>query len=174
MEPGTYEASLTLIAVRERLRGRLRVVAPCTHQERCGILQPGNEAHWCHYFASPPPEVFTDPHWGKFAHLAGIDLRSLPLSFLVLDARPEERTPAASSSPEASETPPARPRRILGRPRIYKGFAMLLSSGADGVGEHRLSKRRFPEQFRLAKKGELEPLQLISCSGEEIVTMRPL
>ena len=174
VEPGTYEASLTLIAVRERLRGRLRVVAPCTHQERCGILQPGNEAHWCHHFASPPPAVFTDPHWGKFARLAGVDLRSLPLSFLVLDARPEEPALAAGGSSETVGTPPASARRILGRPRIYKGYAMVLSSGVDGVGEHRLSKRRFPEEFRRAKKNELEPLQMISCSGEEIVSMRPL
>src|SRR5258706_1575575 len=32
VEPGTYEASLTLIAIRERLREKLNLVAACTHQ----------------------------------------------------------------------------------------------------------------------------------------------
>jgi hypothetical protein len=88
VEPGTYDASMTLVAIRERLRDRLHVVAPCTHQARCGLLAPENARHWCHHFAAPPPAVFTDSDWGKFALWEGIDLRSLPLSFLVLDRRP--------------------------------------------------------------------------------------
>jgi SAM-dependent methyltransferase len=159
VEPGTYQASLGLIAIRERLRDRLHIAAPCTHQGRCGILQPGNEPHWCHHFASPPPAVFTDPDWGKFARLAGIDLRSLPLSFLVLDTRPVAH--------------PENARRILGRPRLYKGYANLLSSGATGVHEHRLQKRHFPETFRQIKKNELDPLQLLEFQGRDIVSLRP-
>ncbi|MDB6030511.1 MAG: Ribosomal small subunit Rsm22 [Verrucomicrobiales bacterium] len=139
VEPGTYEASLTLIAIRERLRSRMNIVAPCTHQGQCGILDKGNERHWCHHFASPPPEVFTDGNWAKFGQLAGVDLRSLPLSFLVLDKRPVPQLPEGAT-------------RIIGRARIYKAFALALGSGADGLKEHRISKRHLPDQFRQAKK----------------------
>ena len=44
VEPGTYEASLTLIAIREWLRSRVHVVAPCTHTARCGIQAPSRTA----------------------------------------------------------------------------------------------------------------------------------
>ena len=37
-----------------------------------------------------------------------------------------------------------------------------------------MSKRRLPAEFRLAKKDELDPLQVINCSGDEIVAMRRL
>src|SRR6478735_1500904 len=128
VEPGTYEASLTLIAVRERLRGHFNVVTPCTHQEQCGILAPQNERHWCHHFATPPPEVFTDSNWSRFANLLGIDLRDLPLSFLVLDKRPVPAWPKDAA-------------RLIGHPRLYKGYAMLLGCAATGVSEQRLSQR---------------------------------
>jgi ribosomal protein RSM22 (predicted rRNA methylase) len=161
VEPGTYEASLTLIAVRERLRGRLNVVAPCTHQEQCGILAPGNERHWCHHFAAPPPEVFTDGNWARFGELAGVDLRSLPLSFLVLDRRPAATLPAGAT-------------RVIGRPRLYKPHALLLGCDAAGVTEKRVTKRRLPDAYRQAKRGEHDPLQLWRCEGDEVVEAAPL
>ena len=140
VEPGTFEASLTLIAIRERLRGLFNVIAPCTHQSPCGILAPQNEPHWCHHFAAPPPGVFTDSGWARFANLLGINLRDLPLSFLVLDKRP---TPAVP--PDAA--------RIVGRPRIYKGHALLLGCDAAGVSDRRMMRRHFPAEFRAFKKG---------------------
>jgi hypothetical protein len=161
VEPGTYEASLTLIAIRERLRGRFNVIAPCPHAERCGILSPGNERHWCHHFAAPPAEVFTDSNWGKFAKLMGIDLRDLPLSFLVLDKRPPPRL-----SPTAG--------RVIGHPRIYKGHALLLGCDAAGVSERTLSKRRFPDEFRVLRKKEGEALQEWRCADGEIVELKRL
>jgi hypothetical protein len=161
IEPGTYEASLTLIAIRERLRTRMNVVAPCTHQGRCGILDEGNERHWCHHFAKPPPEVFMDANWRRFAELTGVDLRSLPLSFIVLDKRPVPELPAGAT-------------RIIGHPRVYKPYALALGSGAGGVKEYRITKRHLPEVFRKARKGTLEPLQVFKAEGAEVLEAQPL
>jgi hypothetical protein len=161
VEPGTYEVSLTLIALRERLRRQFHVVAPCLHGERCGILAPENERHWCHHFASPPPGVFTDPDWGKFSHLMNVDLRDLPVSFLVLDRRP---------------APPAPPGavRVIGRPRLYKPHALLQGCDAAGVSEKRLTRRAHPETWRNIKRGDWDALQIWECDGEEIVRASPL
>ena len=141
VEPGTYESSLALIAARERLRDTFHPVAPCPHRERCGILAPGNEPHWCHHFARPPGGVFTDPFWGRFAHLVGIDLRSLPLSYLVLD-----RLPAPAAFPADSV-------RLIGRPRLLKPEVRLLACRPDGgVREEALPKRSHPDAFGAARK----------------------
>jgi hypothetical protein len=161
VEPGTFEASLTLIAVRERLRGKMNVVAPCTHQTQCGMLAPGNENHWCHHFAAPPPEVFTDSNWAKFGELAGVDLRSLPVSFLVLDKRPITPMPPAAV-------------RLIGRPRIFKPHALVIGCDESGVGEKRLTKRHSPAAFREWKRGECDPLQIWRCEEDEIMESRPL
>lgn len=160
VEPGTYDASLTLIAIRERLRDRLHVIAPCPHQERCGILAPENERHWCHHFAAPPPGVFTDRNWSVFANQMGIDLRDLPLSFLVLDRRPAPSLPAGAI-------------RILGHPRVYKAHALLLGCDAAGVQERKLTKRTLPDVFKQFKKGECTPLQVQAGADGEIVSIRP-
>jgi SAM-dependent methyltransferase len=140
IEPGTHEVSRRLIAARERLRDAFHVVSPCTHRAACGMLTPANERHWCHHFAPSPSEVFTDGHWTKFAKLAGIDLRSLPLSFLVLDKRPQV-------SPDEL--------RVIGRPRVYKAHALVLGCDATGVQEYRHTKREEPDLFRRLKKGEV-------------------
>lgn len=146
VEPGTYAASLSLIGIRERLRGTFHCVSPCCHRERCGILEPGNERHWCHHFATVPPAVFTDGFWKRFGDMAGIDLRSLPLSWLVLDRRP----------PPA---PVAGARRLIGRPRVYKAHALILACDAEGVRERTLQQRRLPEVFRHIRKGRLSGMQ---------------
>ena len=155
VEPGMYEASLTLIAVRERLRSQFNVVAPCTHGEQCGILAPGNDRDWCHHFATPPSAIFTDPDWGKFAHMMGIDLRALPVSFLVLDKRPQ---------------PPALPHcfRVIGRVRVYKAHALLQACDVTGVKEYELHKRNHPAEFKRIKKGEIEPLPQWETEGDKV------
>lgn len=161
VEPGTYPASLTLIAVRERLRGQFHIVAPCTHQERCGILAPANERHWCHHFAQPPPAVFTDGNWARFATAMGIDLRSLPLSFLVLDQRAMPPLPAGAG-------------RVIGHPRMYKGHALLLGCDATGVSERKLTKRRMPAEFHAWRKGAADVLCEWECAEGELVASKPL
>lgn len=161
IEPGTHTASRKLIEVRERLRGAFRVIAPCTHEAACGMRAAGNDRHWCHHFAPSPPAVFTDGHWARFAALAGVDLRSLPLSFLVLDKRPP---PAL----------PSRAMRIIGGPRVYKAHASVLGCDANGVHDRRLSKRRLPAEFRAWKKGRIDALQSWECEGDEIERLQPL
>ena len=81
-----------------------------------------------------------DGNWARFAKIAGVDLRSLPLSFLVLDKRP--RT-------ESGDV------RVIGRPRVYKAHALLLGCDASGVREYRQTKREQPEEFRRLKKGRI-------------------
>jgi hypothetical protein len=148
VEPGTYDASRRLIAVRERLRSGFQVVSPCTHQVACGMLTPENERHWCHHFAPSPPEVFMNGHWARFAKIAGVDLRSLPLSFIVLDKRP---------APRPDEI------RVIGRPRVYKAHALLLGCDSSGVRDYRQTRREQPEDFRRLKKGKIPTY--VSSSG---------
>lgn len=161
VEPGTYEASLTLIAIRERLRGHFNIVAPCTHQERCGILAPENERHWCHHFAAAPSEVFTDSNWARFANLLGIDLRDLPVSFLVLDKRPAPALPADAA-------------RIIGHPRVYKGHALLLGCDTTEVSERRMMQRQFPAEFKGFKKGKHASLCQWRCQADDIQNYQKL
>ena len=160
VEPGTFEVSYTLVAIREKLRGEFNVVAPCTHQARCGLLAAGNERHWCHHFASPPPEIFQDSGWSRFANLTGIDLRDLPLSFLVLDKRPVPALPAGAA-------------RVIGHPRIYKPHALLLGCDESGVRERKLTKRALPAEYKRLKKG-CAPLQIWQCEGDEITSITGL
>jgi hypothetical protein len=138
VEPGTQEVSRALIELREQLRDRFRMVAPCTHQGACGLLAPENTRHWCHHFAPPPPGIFADSDWVKFGQRAGIDLRSLPYSFLALERRrkTDPDDPAGGLS------------RVIGEPRCYKGFARVLSCEAGGVCERMLQKRDSPGLFK--------------------------
>lgn len=140
VEPGTHDASRKLIAVRERLLARFRVIAPCTHSAACGMLTAGNERHWCHHFARVPGYVHTDPGWGRFAQTLEVDLSSVPFSFLVLDHRP------AVAAPDCGEA------RVIGVPRHYKGYAKVLSCQKDGVNELVLQKRDAPELLKKMKK----------------------
>jgi ribosomal protein RSM22 (predicted rRNA methylase) len=133
VEPGTFSDSHALINVREKLRDRFDIVAPCTHRERCRIT--GKD--WCHFFAAPPSGIMADPNWVRFAKRAGIDLRSLPYSYLVLDRK----------------TSPTGGARIIGEPRVYRGYAKVLRCRVDGVREETIQKRDDPEFFRRLKKG---------------------
>ncbi len=156
VEPGSYEPSMALIAIRERLRETFNCVAPCPHQDRCGILSPGNEPHWCHHFARSPAYAYTDSTWGRFAAEMEIDLRSLPVSFLVLDRRP---VPA----------PPADSARILGRPRIEKGRARLLACARGGVRDYWMQKRIEPSTYQAFRKGRWKSLQRWRTRDGQIV-----
>lgn len=140
VEPGTHETSRLLGEWRERVRQDFRVVAPCPHGGPCGILSPGNERHWCHFFASPPPAIFADSNWVKFGQRAGIDLRSLPYCYLAL-----QRPGVPVNAPGAA--------RIIGEPRFYKGYARLFSCADDGIRELTLQKRDAPDLFKDFKRG---------------------
>jgi ribosomal protein RSM22 (predicted rRNA methylase) len=158
VEPGQHTSSRALIELRERLRERFAVVAPCTHRLPCGLRSPENEPHWCHHFADPPPGVFTDPFWGRFAAIAGVDLSSLPVSYLVLDRRPVPPLPTGAV-------------RVIGRPRVYKAHAALLACDADGVTEVELRKRDLPEPFRRLRKGDCPSLQVWTRDDRRVVDL---
>jgi SAM-dependent methyltransferase len=146
VEPGTHDASHALIAIRERLRKSFHIIAPCPHSTNCGVLAPGTEAHWCHQFARPPDHVFRDAFWTSFSRTLEIDLRSLPLSFLVLDRR-DWREPSDETV------------RVLGRPTIHKPSATMLGCHHTGLVEVELSRRTDPAGYRRLKKGDLPSLQ---------------
>jgi len=142
VEPGTSADSRALIEIRETLRDRFRVVAPCTHQAACGLLVPANARHWCHHFAAPPPGIFVDSSWMKFGRRAGIDLRSLPYAFLAL-----ERTGSAPAAAAAAGF-----ERVIGEPRFAKGVAKVLSCGAAEVRELTVQKRDAPALLKQLKR----------------------
>ena len=143
VEPGTYADSRSLIALREALCESFHVVAPCTHQAACGLRTPENARHWCHHFANPPAGVMADSNWVRFSRQAGIDLRSLPYSFLALE-RKGLREPLPGLLPDGYS-------RIIGRPRIYKGFARIFNCQSSGVRDLTLQKRDAPELFKAFK-----------------------
>jgi hypothetical protein len=135
VEPGTSSVSRQLGALREELRSTFSLVAPCPHAAACPIFAPGNERHWCHFFAPPPPEIFAHSDWVKFGQRAGIDLRSLPYCFLALDRRAPASTPADLS-------------RVIGRVEHFKPYARLLNCDATGLAELELPKRADPALFK--------------------------
>ncbi len=121
VEPGSRRTSRALGAVRERLGQALDVLAPCTHQAACGAL--ANVDGWCHFFARAPQDVYTEGHWAELGRELGIDLRSLPYSFLAL----ARRGAFELAGPGA---------RMLARPRLTRGraeFELCDASGVRGV-----------------------------------------
>lgn len=145
VESGTHAVSRQLGGLRDEFTQpgpagappAFRIVAPCTHQHACPMFAEGNERHWCHFFAPPPSEIFANPDWVKFGQRAGIDLRSLPYSFLAL-----QRT---AGSPPAVDTGLS---RIIGRPEHFKPYARFLNCDAAGLAELTLPKRANSALFK--------------------------
>jgi hypothetical protein len=102
-----------------------------------------------------------DADWARFGEEMGIDLRSLPLSYLVLDRRAGRELPAGAV-------------RFIGRPRVHKPNALVLGCDASGVEERSITKRAFPAEHRLAKKDRLETLQVWRCEGAVVTELKPL
>jgi hypothetical protein len=123
------------------------------------MLHPENDRHWCHHFAAPPPGVFADSNWVKFGQRAGIDLRSLPYSALVLDKRPITPGPVPSGHQTG---------RIIGRPRVAKPYARLLGCDADGVALLQLPKRTAPQLVKKLDRPTAPRLLAWHKTGAEI------
>lgn len=121
VEPGTQALGRSLAGLKGTLLDRFTTVAPCPHDQPCGLLQPGRERDWCHFFAPPPPEASQDRRWSEFGRRMGIDLRSLPTSFLAM----------RRAGPSPFDRPPGQVR-ILGRPRPSKG--LVTCQGCDPSG----------------------------------------
>ena len=164
VEPGTHTSARALQEVRMRLLARgSHLVAPCAHGAACGLLAPGNERHWCHHFAEPPSGIFADSDWVRFAHRAGLDLRSLPYAFLVLD----RRMPSTADSNSDSW------QRLLGSPRVYKGFARALFCGVGGVAEWEVPKRSAPAIHKAWDKGRGGVLYRVEGTAGRVTQIEP-
>jgi hypothetical protein len=161
VEPGTYSDSHSLIAIRESLRETFKVIAPCTHQTGCGLRTQENERHWCHHFAAPPAGIMADSNWVRFAQRIGIDLRSLPYSFLVME-RKGPRDPIPGLLPDGWS-------RIIGEPRFYKGYAKIFSCQTDGVRDVMLQKRDAREFFAMMKHGDQQGYHRWSLIDDRII-----
>lgn len=157
VEAGTHTDSRRLIAVRESLRQELTAVAPCTHQHRCDLLSHRHDAHWCHHFANPPSEIFQNARWMDFGREMGIDLRSLPYSFLVLQKYPQNPLPNPALS------------HIIGQPREARGHLKVLTCQANGVDDFVLQKRDAPNLYRSLRKGLANPVQHWQIADGKIV-----
>jgi hypothetical protein len=125
------------------------------------MLTEANAPHWCHHFSVPPSAVFQDARWAEFGKEMGIDLRSLPYSFLVL-ARPATEPPT-----------PAGYSRIIGEPREAKGYVRILSSQEKGVEEFMLQKRDAPQLYKAALKKGLAPVYRWTIADKKIVDGEP-
>ena len=154
VEPGTHAVSRDLIALREKVRAEFRMVAPCTHNAVCGLLAPQNAQHWCHAHAAPPPSLYADSDWVKFGQRAGIDLRSLPYAFLVMEKLPTPVALATDGRDPIAREPELESgaERIIDEPRQFKGFAKILSCAGVGVRELMLQKRDAPALFKQLKR----------------------
>jgi SAM-dependent methyltransferase len=153
VEPGSHDDSRQLGEEREQLRRYFRVLAPCTHQGACPMFLPENERHWCHSFAPPPPGIFGDPDWVRFGHRAGIDLRSLPYSFLALERRSEAEIVGEDAGLS----------RVIGRPESLKPSVRLLDCRHSGLRELNAPRRT---ANALCKTLERTRLPLV-CRWEE-------
>ncbi len=159
VEPGTHAVSRHLSALHDEFRSTFRLVAPCTHQNACPMLAPGNERHWCHFFAPPPSEIFADSNWVKFGQRAGIDLRSLPYCFVALDR---------NLSPASTAAAPEGLSRVIGRAEHFKPYARLLNCDATGLAELELPKRADPALFKQLERTKAPLVYRFEHDGKKI------
>jgi ribosomal protein RSM22 (predicted rRNA methylase) len=144
VEPGSHDISRKLSQIRTTfLEAGHQLIAPCVHALSCPMLKKGEERHWCHFFAQPPSEIFQSAFWHEASRQLGIDLRSLPYSYLAFS---RHHSPSWAIGAE----------RLIGHPRNYKGYSKLFCCGSSGLHERRLQKRENPELFKKLTKNQEE------------------
>lgn len=126
VEPGTERCGKALVQQRESLRKTFTLVAPCPHQDECGLLSPENEAHWCHHFAPAPSSAHQDPFWGHFRRELNLDIGPVAYSFLVAD-----KTAAGDEGCS----------HLIGRPLRAPKFLRVLSCQQEDIAELVASRR---------------------------------
>jgi hypothetical protein len=107
-----------------------------------------------------PSEASRDARWSQFGRELGIDMRSLPYSFLVL-----VRRGAAADFEEQMQGC----SRIIGRPRDEKGHFEVLSCDEAGVEDLMAQKRDVPELSKQLRKGRAEAVQKWTREGRRII-----
>lgn len=158
LESGSLASSRRLGALRARLADAFTPIAPCTHAAACGAL--GSQHDWCHFFARAPASVFQDAFWAEFSRELGIDLRSLAYSFVALTRAPGAVEPGLT--------------RILGRPRILKGRALVDACSAEGVESLSLLERTDRALFKSLEHASNEPrVWRIERDGPRIRSVEP-
>lgn len=160
VESGDRATARRISEVRERLVSDMSVVAPCTHRNPCPVLTDEHAGDWCHHFARPPAGVFADSGWARFSNELGIDLHSTPLSFLVMDRRPVVDRPPGTM-------------HLVGSPRVHKPHVAVTGCDDTGLHDRRLTKRRHPDLYRLARKGHLDSVAEWTAEGDEVVAWTP-
>jgi len=165
VEPGTHEVSRQLAALRDRFRHEFEIVAPCTHSNNCPLFTAENERHWCHFFAPAPAGIYADSNWVRFGQQAGVDLRSLPYSYLVLEKKNLRSAPA---------TLPPGAGRIIGRARVHKAHADLLACDNTGLNDLKFFKRTNASLHKQLDRKPPLPLYHWQREDEKITSIEPL
>jgi len=165
VEPGAHAVSRRLGRLRDELRGGLRLIAPCTHAQSCPMFAQGNERHWCHFFAPPPPGILADSDWVKFGRRAGIDLRSLPYAFFALERAHTGEAPGAGSDSALS--------RVIGRIERTKPHARLWSCDASGLAELALPRRADPTLWKQLERTKAPLVYRWRRDGDKILGGEP-
>ncbi|TFE70270.1 methyltransferase [Methylacidiphilum sp. Yel] len=151
VEPAKKEYSKKIIELREVLKEKFWMVAPCLHQQKCQMLD--QEKNWCHFFASVPRYVFHSSFWSQIQNLLGIDLRSVAYSYLVMDSRKTKMEYGNLF-------------RIIGTVRNYKAYSELLCCSAAGELQPKRYLHRYnPWLSKSIKKGA-EISTLAKSNGE--------
>lgn len=135
VEPGTYDVSRKLIECREFFKDQLNILAPCPQRGICPMTQEKNSLDWCHNFAPPPNEVFHSAFWKSFSTQLKIDLRSLPVSFLVLS--------------KENKHLPLIPNRMIGKAKKSKPCqTALVCTEAGSLESVQITKRQHPDLYK--------------------------
>ena len=146
IEPGTKRESHTLINIRENLKDEFDFILPCPHQNSCPLQNSEND--WCHFFAEPPTEIFHSAYWKEFNKYFSIDLRSLPLSFLVAVKKNKKDKILKDITVQSNSV-------LIGRVRAQKGFVTFQKCTNSGeVEDVRFQKREDKKIFKELQKSE--------------------
>ena len=136
VEPGSREVSRKLGSLRNIFQqAGHHLIAPCVHENPCPMLDQGREGDWCHFFAKPPLEIFQSSFWHDVSHKLGIDLRSLPYSYLAFSRHWKPSYPPSSE-------------RLIAHPRELKAHCKLLCCGKEGLKDRTLQRRDNTTLFR--------------------------
>jgi hypothetical protein len=149
VEPGTSSLGRDLPRWRDELMDLFRPLAPCPHEGPCGLQDLARQGDWCHFFAPAPAEAFTTAFWGTFSRRMGIDLRALPISYLVMTRR--SKAVPGRCEPSA---------RVLGRPRFTKGRGSALVCYPSGPISHLDVRRSKQRQLYDILENDRFPLRL--------------
>ena len=133
LEPGTKKESHSLIEIRNKYLEEFDFILPCPNSSNCPLT--GSEDDWCHFFAEPPREIFHSAFWKEFNKYFSIDLRSLPLSFLIAVRKDKKDLIEVT---DKSNNP-----RILGRVRTQKGFVTYQACNSEAEAPYKRLQKRF-------------------------------